>query len=75
MFGTDRLKQVLDAHASSRAAEVVAALIAAVRAFTDHPVDDITVVALKQLTRPVRIGPLTPENALKWGDVTADWVR
>ena len=52
MFGEDGIRAVLDAHGHRRAADVLEELIAAVRAWADGPLDDLTVVVLKQLTRP-----------------------
>ena len=52
LFGVERVQEVLDAHAGRRASEILAALIAAVRGFADRPLDDLTVVVLKQLTDP-----------------------
>jgi serine phosphatase RsbU (regulator of sigma subunit) len=72
MFGPERVREVLDAHAKDRASDIVAALIGAVQAFTDHPVDDITVLVLKQLTRPVRERTEAPKKMLKWEEVAAD---
>lgn len=52
LFGVERVQDVLDAHAGRRASEILAALITAVRGFADRPLDDLTVVVLKQLTDP-----------------------
>jgi len=52
LFGTERVQEVLDRTAGRRASEILAALIAAVRAFADRPLDDLTVVVLKQITDP-----------------------
>jgi serine phosphatase RsbU (regulator of sigma subunit) len=52
MFGEDGIRAVLDAHGHRRASDVVEELVAAVRAWADGPLDDLTVVVLKQLTRP-----------------------
>lgn len=52
LFGTERVQEVLDRHAGWSASEILAALIAAVRAFADRPLDDLTVVVLKQITDP-----------------------
>ena len=46
---------MLEAHARQGAAEILRALLAEVQAFTDGPLDDVTVVVLKQLTRPARL--------------------
>jgi sigma-B regulation protein RsbU (phosphoserine phosphatase) len=56
MFGTERVREVLDRASRRRAADILRELIAEVRAFADRPLDDLTVVVLKQLTRPARAG-------------------
>ena len=53
LFGARRLAEVVAAHAAGSAAQILGALLAAVQAFADHPLDDITAVVLKQLGRPV----------------------
>jgi serine phosphatase RsbU (regulator of sigma subunit) len=53
-FGPEGVRQVLDAHARQGADEILRALLAAVQAFTDQPLDDVTVVVLRQVTGPVR---------------------
>ena len=50
LFGVERVCQVLDAHAHRRAKDIMHALLDGVRAFADQPLDDVTVVVLKQLT-------------------------
>jgi len=52
MFGVERVAEVLASHAGRRAAEILAAVLAAVREFADQPLDDLTVVVLRQLTDP-----------------------
>jgi serine phosphatase RsbU (regulator of sigma subunit) len=52
LFGTDRLREVLDQTHGRRAADILEALLAAVRSFADRPLDDLTVVVFKQLTSP-----------------------
>ena len=52
LFGPERVRKVLDRHAHRRAADILAALVDAVRAFADGPLDDLTVVVLKQLADP-----------------------
>jgi serine phosphatase RsbU (regulator of sigma subunit) len=54
MFGVEGIAEVLDRHAHRRAADIVEELTLAVRRFADQPLDDITVVVLRQLTRPGR---------------------
>lgn len=53
LFGSERVRQVLDRHAHERAGRIVEALIGAVRAFSDRPLDDLTVLVLKQLADPM----------------------
>jgi serine phosphatase RsbU (regulator of sigma subunit) len=52
LFGTDRVRAVVDRHAHRRASDLVDALIQAARSFADEPLDDLTVVVLKQLADP-----------------------
>jgi sigma-B regulation protein RsbU (phosphoserine phosphatase) len=56
-FGIERVREVVEAHAHRRAAQILEALIEAVREFAEPPLDDLTVVVLKQLTDPVRSRP------------------
>jgi serine phosphatase RsbU (regulator of sigma subunit) len=73
MFGTERVRRVLDVHAHRRAADIVQALIDEVRTFADTPLDDLTVVVLRQLTDPPpRAAPPPP---LKSGTPSADTDR
>lgn len=51
MFGIEGARAVLDRHANRRAADIVEELLAAVRAWADEPLDDLTLVVLKQLSR------------------------
>ena len=59
LFGPERIGKVLDQHSHRRAQDMVQALIDAVRAFAQDPLDDLTVVVLKQLSDPTpdRSGP------------------
>ena len=50
-FGDEQVWTVLDRHAHRRAADLVEELMGAVRAWADGPLDDLTVVVLKQLAR------------------------
>ena len=50
-YGDDRLWEVLDRHSHRRAADVVEELLGAVRGWADGPLDDLTIVVLKQLAR------------------------
>jgi len=53
LFGQQRLRAVVDAHAGLRAARICDALIREVRAFSaDERLDDHTVVVLRQLSAP-----------------------
>jgi serine phosphatase RsbU (regulator of sigma subunit) len=52
MFGIERVRAVLDAHAHRRARDVLAALLSAVREWAEPPLDDLTVLVLKQLADP-----------------------
>ena len=72
MFGVGRVRRALDAHAHRRAADILAGVLDAVRSFADRPLDDLTVVVLKQLTDPATARAATPQNALKWRAAAAD---
>ena len=52
MFGPERVHKVLDRIAHRRAVDILGALVDAVRGFADGPLDDLTVVVLKQLADP-----------------------
>jgi serine phosphatase RsbU (regulator of sigma subunit) len=56
MFGTEGLRAILDETHGRRAGDILEALLAGVRSYTDGPLDDLTVVVLKQLTHPARNG-------------------
>ncbi|MEO7866256.1 MAG: PP2C family protein-serine/threonine phosphatase, partial [Candidatus Eisenbacteria bacterium] len=67
MFGTEGVRRVLDLMAHRRASDIVEELLAAVRLWADGPLDDVTIVVLKQLTRPGgRVDG--PHSGLKSGD-------
>lgn len=51
-FGPEGVAAVLNAHGHRRAGDILEALLRAVRAHADQPLDDLTVVVLKQLSRP-----------------------
>ncbi len=73
MFGDERVREVLDAHAHRRAADIVQALFEAVREFADTPLDDITVLVLRQLTGgPSAPAPGGPIPTLMSTDLLAD---
>jgi len=74
LFGTERVREVLERARHLRAADILEALLTAVRAFADRPLDDLTVVVLKQLTDPVPV-PRTrqaSQEPLKWRPAAAD---
>ncbi len=52
MLGVEGVREVLDRNAHRRAADIVEELISAVHRWADEPLDDLTIVVLKQLTRP-----------------------
>jgi serine phosphatase RsbU (regulator of sigma subunit) len=54
LFGVERVRAIVDRNAHRRATDILQALVRAVRAFSDSPLDDLTVVVLKQLAAPVR---------------------
>jgi serine phosphatase RsbU (regulator of sigma subunit) len=69
LYGTDRLREVLDEVHTRRAADILEALLGSVRSFADRPLDDLTVVVFKQLTRPVRAPARATDGrlpALSW---------
>ena len=72
LFGLDRVREVLDRHAHDRAARIVQALLAAARGFTDRPLDDLTVLVLKQLADPLPTTRGPGELALKRVALAAD---
>src|SRR5438132_11151165 len=53
LFGEERVRRIVDRNAHRRAADILQALVRAVRDFSEGPLDDLTVVVLKQLTEPV----------------------
>ena len=53
LFGVEGVRRVLDDCGGRRAADVLDALMRHVRDFADGPLDDITVVVLRQLTDPL----------------------
>jgi serine phosphatase RsbU (regulator of sigma subunit)/MFS family permease len=57
-YGDERLWEVLDRHSHRRAADVVEELMGAVRGWADGPLDDLTIVVLKQLARG-RLAPVS----------------
>lgn len=71
LFGAEGVRAVLDRHGHRRAADLIEELLAAVRAWADEPLDDLTLVVLKQLARPAG-RRRRPHNDLKPGLETAD---
>ncbi|HTM57501.1 MAG TPA: SpoIIE family protein phosphatase [Candidatus Udaeobacter sp.] len=72
MFGTERLAEALEGCAERRASDIVRTLLQAVRAFSDQPLDDVTIVVLKQTTVPVRSAIPALQKTLKWRPAPAD---
>jgi sigma-B regulation protein RsbU (phosphoserine phosphatase) len=50
LFGVERVRRSLEAGGTRRAADILEGLLAAVRDFADGPLDDLTVVVLRQIT-------------------------
>jgi sigma-B regulation protein RsbU (phosphoserine phosphatase) len=74
-FGPEGVRRVLEAHARKGAEEILRALLAGVQAFTDQPLDDVTVVVLKQVTQPARSRPGPRQEELKFQTQAADYTR
>ena len=72
MFGPERLAAALQQCSERRASDIVRSLLHAVQAFTDQPLDDLTVVVLKQLSVPVRSANGRLQKSLKWRTAAAD---
>jgi serine phosphatase RsbU (regulator of sigma subunit) len=72
LFGIERVREVVARHAHERAGRIVQALIAAVRTFSDRPLDDLTVLVLKQLADPVAATRGHGELSLKGAGLAAD---
>src|SRR5580765_2464571 len=75
LFGVERVRRSLDLAGTSRAADILEDLLAAVRDFADRPLDDLTVVVLRQLTEPVRGRNPISQIALKLRTAAADTAR
>jgi sigma-B regulation protein RsbU (phosphoserine phosphatase) len=74
MFGVEGAQAVLNRHAHRRSPDIVEELLAAVRAWADEPLDDLTLVVLKQISRaPSR--PRMGDSALKPSQASADTVQ
>ena len=54
LFGVERVRQIVDQNAHRRAGDILQALVQAVKAFSEGPLDDLTVVVLKQLAAPAQ---------------------
>jgi len=74
-FGAEGVHQILEAHHRQGAAEILRALLAGVQAYTDHPLDDVTVVVLKQVSQPVRSPSGPRQEELKFQGQAADTAR
>jgi len=72
LFGPDGIREVLDRHAHERAGRILEALVARVRGFAGRPLDDLTVLVLKQLADPLPVGSRPVENPLKFALLPAD---
>ena len=74
LFGVPRVMDVVDRIAHRRASDIVQALIHEARQFADRRLDDLTVVALKQLADPPRAGRRTRSGSspLEWRPIRLD---
>jgi len=72
MFGPERLAEVLRLNTHLKAAEIARLLLQTVQSFSDQPLDDLTVVVLKQIGAPVRIAVGESEKTLKLSPASAD---
>ncbi|HYM81493.1 MAG TPA: SpoIIE family protein phosphatase [Candidatus Limnocylindria bacterium] len=72
LFGTEGLRAVLEQHAHRRAAHILEATLDAVRRFADRPLDDLTVLVLKQLADPPAAALAAERTPLKWRLASAD---
>jgi serine phosphatase RsbU (regulator of sigma subunit) len=72
MFGPERLAAVLHECAGQDAAGIARALLQSVRGFADQPLDDLTVVVLKQLSVPLRSATDALQKSFKWRVQPAD---
>ncbi|HEY3217313.1 MAG TPA: SpoIIE family protein phosphatase [Candidatus Eisenbacteria bacterium] len=75
LFGLERVRRVLDASAGRRAADILAGLLGAVREFAEDPLDDLTVVVLKQLADPQAPWTTPAETLLKQRPEPVDTFR
>lgn len=76
MFGAERVRDIMDRHSHRRSADIIQALVAAVTDFADGPLDDLTLVVLKQLADPPRsIGRIALDGGLKFVPRPADAIQ
>jgi serine phosphatase RsbU (regulator of sigma subunit) len=75
LFGVERVRRGLEACGGRRAADILESLISEVRAFADQPLDDLTIVVLRQLTEPVRGRNPVSQIALKLRKAAVDTAR
>jgi sigma-B regulation protein RsbU (phosphoserine phosphatase) len=75
LFGTGRLREIVDRHADRPAGELLREVLGAAQAYADRPLDDVTVVVLKQVARPAgrrRAAKNGPQMGLKLEPRAAD---
>jgi sigma-B regulation protein RsbU (phosphoserine phosphatase) len=72
LFGVERVREILERHAHRRAADVLEAILAAVREYSNGPLDDLTVMVLKQLADPSSERALQGAMPLKFRLASAD---
>jgi serine phosphatase RsbU (regulator of sigma subunit) len=75
LFGTARLREIVDRHADRPAGELLRVVLDAAQTYADRPLDDVTVVVLKQVARPAgrrRTAKNGPQMALKLEPRPAD---
>lgn len=70
LFGSERLAAELERVAHRRAADIVEELMQAVRTWANEPLDDLTIVVLKQLTAPAH--PAIINFPLKYSEGASD---
>lgn len=72
LFGPDGVRAVLERHAHRRASDLVDELLHAVRGWAEAPLDDLTLVVLKQITTPQPVRGRIARPALKLEPAAAD---
>lgn len=65
LLGVRRVRQLLQQHGDAPASELVRELLEAARGFADRPLDDVTVVVLRQRAAPVQAARVDLQTALK----------